>query len=300
MAVSAVIPHQNSGDLLDRCLDALAACHSVDEVVVADEGSTDGSVERAARRTRVRVVESPGRGFAVAMNAGIAVAAGEWLLLMNSDAFVRPDTVERLRRRLEEEPRLALCGAALLEPSGAPSKSHTYLFTLRRAFIDALNIRPTVPSTGEGLQFVEAVFPTCALARRSAIEAVGGFDERFLFYYEDMDLCRRLHDAGWQQAVDWDAAAVHVSGGSTSVRQRQRWFRQYHESRLVYLRKHYPRGWLAYLAVWAPKAFAHAFAWRARAVARHLRRDRAGESVAREWASSFAASAVPLRRPVTG
>ncbi len=300
MAVSAIIPHRNSGELLDRCLDALAVCRGVDEVVVADEGSTDGSAERAAVRDGVRVIESPGRGFAVAMNAGIDVARGEWLLLMNSDAFVRPDTVERLRRRLENDPRLALCGAALVEPTGEPSKSHTYLFTLRRAFVDALNIRPAIPSTGEGIQLVEAVFPTCALARRSAVESVGGFDERFLFYYEDMDLCRRLHSAGWEQAVDWDATAVHVGGGSTSAGQRQRWFRQYHESRLVYLRKHYPRGWLAYLALWAPKALVHALAWRVRAAVRHRRRDAAGESVAREWASSFVASAFPFRRPLTG
>lgn len=295
MRVSVVIPHRNSGDLLERCLDALAAARGVDEVIVADEHSTDGSAERAAARPGVRVVQSPGAGFAVAMNAGIRAAGGELLLLMNSDAFVRPDTVERLRRRLEENPRLALCGAALVDESGRRAKTHHYLFTLRRALVDALGFRPPIRQEGTGLERVEAVFPTCALARREAIEEVGGFDERFRFYYEDMDLSRRLAAAGWEQAVDWDAEAVHVGGGSTSSAGPQRWFRQYHESRLAYLRKHYPRGWLLYITLWAPKALLHALVWRVRAGVCQLRADTAGATTAGEWASSFRRSALPLR-----
>ena len=294
MGVSAVIPHRNSGELLDRCLDALAAGRGVDEVIIADEASTDGSAERAAARPGVRVIQSPGAGFAVAMNAAVEAAQGEWLLLANSDSFVRPDTVERLRRRLEENPRLALCGAALVDEQGKRTKTHHYLFTLRRALVDALGIRPVLPQDGSGLERVEAVLPTCALARREAIEGVGGFDERFLFYYEDMDLVRRLARAGWEQAVDWDAEAVHVGGGSTSSGRPQRWFRQYHASRLLYLRKHYPRGWLLYIALWAPKALAHSLAWRVRAAVRGLRADAAGATVAREWASAFRQAVLPL------
>ncbi len=294
MGVSAVIPHRNSGDLLARCLDALAAASGIDEVIVADEDSTDGSVEQAAGHPGVRVVESPGAGFAVAMNAGIEAAQGEWLLLLNSDSFVRPDTVERLLRRLEESPRLALCGAALVDLEGKRTKTHHYLFTLRRALADALGVRPVLRQEGEGLGRVEAVFPTCALARRRALEEVGLFDERFPFYYEDMDLSRRLARAGWEQAVDWNAEAVHVGGGSTLSAGPGRWFRRYHASRLIYLRKHYPRGWVLYLAVWAPKAALHALAWRLRAARRRLGGDEGGERVAREWASAFRHAVLPL------
>src|SRR5215468_3076300 len=89
--VSAVIPHRNSGELLERCVDALLAARGVDEIVVADEASTDGSVDRVAAKPRVLVVESTRRGFSAAMNAGVEAAAGDRLLLLNSDAFVRPD-----------------------------------------------------------------------------------------------------------------------------------------------------------------------------------------------------------------
>jgi hypothetical protein len=277
-------------------VDALAAALGVDEVVVADEGSTDGSADAVAGRSLVRVVQSPGRGFAVAANAGIAAARGDRLLLVNSDAFVRADTVESLARRLDEDPRLALCGSALVDETGARAKTHSYGFTLGRALLDALGVRPPLRQEGRGLEPVEAVFPTCALARREAVEEVGGFDERFLFYYEDQDLCRRLALAGWRQAVDWDAEAVHVGGGSTSGRAPQRWFRQYHASRLVYLRKHYPRGWRLYAALWALKASVHALAWSVRAVvAGRLRSDAQGAELAREWAEAFGRTVFPAR-----
>lgn len=295
MAVSAVIPHRNSGLLLDRCLDALADAVSVDEVVVADEESTDGSVERATARPGVRVIASPGEGFAVAINAAIAAARGRWLLLLGSDAFVRPDTVERLRRRLEEEPGLALCGAALVNGDGERTKTHQRLFTLSRAVADALGYRPQVPQEGQGLAHVEAVFPNCALARREAIDQVGGFDERFRFYYEDMDLCRRLAAAGWEMAVDWDAEAVHLAGGSTLSHGQRWWLPQYHRSRLVYLRKHHRRGWLLYAAFWVPKAALHTLGWRFRELVRTMRDDAEGAESAREWAEAFRASILPLR-----
>src|SRR5262249_45338409 len=138
--VSAVIPHRNSGELLERCVDALLAARGVDEIVVADEASTDGSVDPGAAKPRALVAGARRRGFSAAIKAGVEAAAGDRLLLLNSDAFVRPDTVERLQRRLDENPRLALCGAGLVDEHGARAKSHTYLFTLPRALIDTLNI----------------------------------------------------------------------------------------------------------------------------------------------------------------
>ena len=293
MPVSAVIPHRNSGELLERCVDALLAARGVDQIVVADEGSTDGSVERVAGKAKVRVVESTRRGFAAAMNAAISTATGDRLLLLNSDAFVRPDTVERLSRRLDENPRLALCGAALVNPDGTRTKTHTDLFTLFRAMIDTLNIRPPIAQDGRGLVRVQAVLPTCALARREVIEQIGGFDERFVFYYEDLDVSLRLAQAGWEQAIDWDAEAVHVGGGSTSAGAQQRWFAQYHRSRVLYMQKHYPRGWRVYTVFWAAKASVHVATWTARAALNQARGDRAGEVLAREWAGAFRASIWP-------
>ena len=294
MTVSAVIPHRNSGPNLARCLDALAG-NGADEVVVVDEASTDGSVERAAARPGVRVIASPGSGFAVAANTGIGAARGERILLVGSDAFVRPDTVTRLLDALERNPRLAACGAALLNEDGTRSKTYARLFTLGAALADALGYRPSVAQEGRGITRVPAVFPNCLLARRDALEEVGGFDERFRFYYEDMDLCRRLARAGWQLGVEWDAEAVHEGGGSTKTPGPGGWFRQYHESRLAYLRKHYPRAWVIYAALWTLKAALHVLGWRVRALVLRLREDAAGERLARDWAEAFRGTVLPSR-----
>ena len=295
MPASAVIPHRNSGDLLARCVDALLAAEGIDEIVVADEGSTDGSVESVADRPSVRVVQSPGRGFATAANAGISAAKGARLLLVNSDAFVERDTVRRLEARLDDAPRLALCGAALIDEHGQPAKTQSEILTLGRALADALGYRAHPRRTGSGLEVVEAVLPTCALARREALEQVGGFDGRFFFYYEDTDLCRRLAQAGWEQAVDWEARAVHLTGGSTSRRLPHRWFHEYHRSRFVYLRKHYPRSWTIYAAVWVPKVLVHWFGWSLRARLSRLHGDVSTATSAREWAAAFRRTMLAFR-----
>jgi GT2 family glycosyltransferase len=291
--VSALIPHRNSGELLGRCVEALEAGGGVDEIVVADEASTDGSVERVAGRAGVRVIPSERRGYAAALNAGIEAARGRFLLLMNSDAFIGPGTAERLRRRLEENPRVALCGAALVDEHGERTKTHSYRLTLRRALLDAIGVTPPLAQQGDGLTRVEAVFPTCTMARREALEEMGPFDERFRFSYEDMDMAMRLAAAGWEQAVDWEAEAVHVGGGSTSRHDPQSYFRTFHESRLTFLRKHYPRGWRLYAVLWALKASALMLGWTARVLVRRARGDRAGAGTAREWARAFRRSVVP-------
>ncbi len=291
---SAVIPHRNSGTLLGRCVEALlSSSGGLDEIVVADEASSDGSVEQVVALPHVRVVESSRRGFAAAINAGVEATSAERVLLLNSDAFVRPDTLERLGRRLDEDPKLAICGASLVDEDGVRAKTHTFLFTFWRAMVDTLNIRPRLAQEGTGLMYTQAVLPTCALVRREAFDEVGGFDERFVFYYEDLDFSLRIARAGWRQAIDWDAEAVHVGGGSTSQNAPQRWFVQFHRSRLIYMKKHYPGLWLVYALFWAVKAWVHVGTWTAHAWMARLRGDRSREVYARAWASAMRSSAWP-------
>ncbi len=241
MSVAAIIPNKDGGRLLERCLDALARASGVDDVLVVDDGSSDGSPERAAARG-VAVGRSDGSGFAAAVNQGVAATGAEYLLVLNSDAFVEPDTVVLLAAALDEEPRLALCGAGLADGSGARAKSHGDLLTLRRAVEIALAVPGRQPPETPGVQEVEFVPLACALVRRSAFVAVGGLDEGYPFYFEDYDLCWRLRAAGWLTAVRWEARAVHVGGGSSSAQRPAAWLPVYHAGRLRYLRRRYPRG----------------------------------------------------------
>lgn len=267
----------------------------VDETLVVDDASADAT-RQIALEHGATVLDGPLRGFDAAVNLGVAAARNDLILLLNSDAFVRPDTVQKLLEDLGRDERIALCGPALLEGDGTPSKTHSLLLTLPRALADALGFRFSVRQEGAGLELVEAVWPTCALARRAALDDVGGLDERFHFYYGDMDLSRRLAAAGWRQAVDWDAEAVHLAGESTSRHDQPRWFESYHAARLVYLRKHYPRTWGLYAVVWAVRAVLHGAVWLARAARLRARGDRAGADAAVAWAAAFVRSAAPAPR----
>ena len=259
--IGVVIPNRNGGEVLERCLDALAASHGIGEIVVVDDGSTDGSAERAAAREEVRVLPSPGSGFAAAVNAGVAAAGADYLLLLNSDCFVEPDTAERLRASLERDPRLGLCAAALVGEDGSRAKTCDRLVGMHRAVREALSLQLPPLEEGRGVARVAFVPLACALVRRAAWDSVGGLDERYRFYFEDHDLCWRLTRAGWGLAVDWDARAIHLEGGSSRARDPQVWFTQFHESRMRYLRKRYPRSWPVYAALWIPSALLHAVAW---------------------------------------
>lgn len=259
--IAAVVPNRNGAGVLERCLDALAAAEGVNEVVVVDDGSTDGSGKRAAERPGISVLPSPGSGFAAAVNAGAAATQAEHLLILNSDCFVEPDTASRLAAALERDASLGLCAAALVREDGSRAKTFDRQVTMVRALREAVSLHlPALPE-GSGVATVPFVPLACALVSRRAWESIGGLDSRYRFYFEDHDLCWRLTRAGWKIAVDWEARAVHVEGGSSKAGDPQRWFSQFHESRMRYLRKRYPRLWLVYAVLWVPSALAHAAAW---------------------------------------
>jgi N-acetylglucosaminyl-diphospho-decaprenol L-rhamnosyltransferase len=274
--LSAVIPNRDGASVLPRCLEHLAAAR-VDEVIVVDDGSRDDSPERAAA-LGARVVHSPRPGFSAAVNHGVATARGSLLLVLNSDAFVHPETPVLLAGALDADPRLGGCAAALSDEEGRRASTFGRDLTLFEAIRKALSLPSPAPAELGGVQDVEFVPLACVLVRREAWEAVGGLDERYRFYFEDHDLCWRLRRAGYRLAVSWDARAVHLEGGSSRARGPHPWFRQYHESRLRYLRKRYPLAWPLYLLVWVPSALAHSLLWLGR-----------GDPA---WASAYARSAL--------
>lgn len=289
--LSVVIPNRDGGALLERCLEALAAAERVHEVIVVDDGSRDGSPERASE-LGAQLSRSPGRGFAAAVNHGVSRARGEHVLILNSDAFVEPGTPRRLAEALDRHPELALVGGGLVDALGARTRSHGHDLKLVRALGLSLHLSTPPPPEHGQLQPVAFVPLACAAVRRSAYTAVDGLDERFHFYFEDHDLCWRLRRAGWTVAVRWDARALHEGGGSSRAHGAAPWMRQFHESRLRYVRKRYPLLWPAYLTVSVPSLLAHAALWLARALRSAAGGDRAGTARDRAWAAAYLRAAL--------
>jgi N-acetylglucosaminyl-diphospho-decaprenol L-rhamnosyltransferase len=300
--ISAVIPTFNGGALLERCLDAVAAAPEVNEVVVLDGGSDDGSPARAAQRERVRVLRLPGTSVQSRINRGVTDARNETVLLLNDDAYVDPETPGRLAEVMADRPAVAVVGASLRWMDGSPQRSVGRYRTLRNETLTALPLgrlmsfplRRGVPSPKPaGLDSTTWVPLCCAAVRRSAFLNLGGFDERYSFYFDDHDFCRRVVERGLEILIRWDAGAVHVGGGGTTASDPHGWFGRYQENRFRYLKKWYPRSWRLYVPVWAARAGVHAAAWRLRARYRRLRADAEGESRAREWARVFIQTARP-------
>jgi N-acetylglucosaminyl-diphospho-decaprenol L-rhamnosyltransferase len=301
--LSAIIPTYNSGELLPRCLDALAAAPQIDDIVVLDGGSTDSAPERATERPGVRVLRLPGSLVASRFNVGMEQVRNELVLILDDDSYVDPGTPSRLVEALEQRPRLALLQPRLRYGDGREQKSGSHYKTLLNETLGSVGlmrllrrIEPGALSPKDSGVEPATWVPLCgALVRRSAFQEIGGFDDRFRFYFDDQDFCRRLVEAGWEIAVCWDAGAVHLKGAATAVKDPTSWFGEYQANRFVYLRKHYPRAWLLFAVVWAVRAPLHAVGWWLRALARQARSDAEGARLARQWARVFSATALPPR-----
>jgi GT2 family glycosyltransferase len=277
--IAVVIPNRNGRELVGRSVEAALAA-GADEVVVVDDASSDDSPAEAAS-AGARVLTSPGRGFSAAVNFGIASTSGPLVLILNGDCFLEPDALDALRSALEGDEGIGICGASMVDVDGTPAKSCGALISLGTALNSALTGRGgrAPAAAGHGVQRVPFVPLACALLRRSDLERVGGLDDGYVFYFEDHDLCWQLTRIGRGPAVCWDARATHVGGASTSRRDPQGWFRQYHASRARYMRKRYPVGWLVYALVWPPLALLRAARWLAR-----------GGAEGRSWAKAYVAA----------
>ncbi|HEY2371359.1 MAG TPA: glycosyltransferase family 2 protein [Gaiellaceae bacterium] len=246
--VSAVVVSFNSRPHLERCLDSVL--DSVDDTIVVDSGSTDGSAELIRQRfPSVQVLEVENRGFGAAMNAGVAASDGEYLLLLNADTWAANGAVAALVRCLETGPRIAVAGPRLLNPDGSLQRSVRGFPTPWRLVTEYFFLRWFAPRSralnafyGAGFDHrsqrdAEFLVGAVLLVRRSAFEEAGGFDTDFFMFNEEVDLCYRLTQSGWRIVFCPEAEFTHVGGASTTPV----WSSMYREqlrSHLRFLDKH--------------------------------------------------------------
>ena len=243
--VAAVVVNYESDGALARCVTDLAAVGPA-ELVVVDNGSTDGSVATASAEVPGLQVLTPGRnlGYGAGVNRGVAATTAPLVLVCNPDLEVPPDAVGALVAVLDADPRWALVGPLVRTPEGgrypsarrfpslvdAAGHALLGLFAPDNRFTRAYQRSELDDATVEARE-ADWVSGACFLVRRAAFEAVGGFDEAYFMYAEDVDLCWRIGRAGWRVAYAPAAEVIHLQGRSTD-RHPYRMIFEHHRSLL--------------------------------------------------------------------
>jgi N-acetylglucosaminyl-diphospho-decaprenol L-rhamnosyltransferase len=252
--LTIVIVSWNVGELLRRCLQSILATELDVEVVVVDNASIDGSPEmvRAAFPQVRLIANDENRGFTAANNQGLAVAQGRCLLLLNPDTEVVADALATMVRYLEAHPAVGALGPRLLFPDGRQQPSRRRFPTLATALVESTVIQEwwaenrilrryyMADTPDDAVQPVDWVVGACLLVRRDVYEQVGGLDEGFFMYSEELDWCKRIKDAGWEVVYLPTATVIHHEGKSSEQVVPARHIR-FQTSKVRYFRKHH--GW---------------------------------------------------------
>ena len=231
--VTVAIVNWNGERFLDRCLSALLAQTVMPhEIILVDNASTDASIKIVRRFSSVRLLaQNENLGFAHGNNLAIKAAdvESEWIALLNPDAFPKPRWLEKLLSAVRDYPEFDVFGSKLLAAADPDVLDGAG---------DAYHMSGLVWRMGHGVpvssfpEQVREVFSPCAAAalyRRSALVKMGGFDENFFCYVEDVDLGFRLRLAGYRCIYVPDSVAYHIGSGTTGGKHNN--FTVYHGHR---------------------------------------------------------------------
>jgi GT2 family glycosyltransferase len=238
--VTVVVVAYDALPWLERCLESVRGRPTI----LVDHGSTDGTVELVRERfPEVRVLERENRGMGAGNNAGIREAEGRYVFLLNPDAWVVDDALDRLVAFADEHPDAAVVGPRLRNPDGTLQRSVRGEPTLWRVATEYLFVRKLAPRSRllnplyaggfdhARVREAEWLSGPALLVRREAIAAVGLFDEAFFMFGEETDWLTRFRRAGWKVLFFPGAEVVHVGGAThggrlyvENLRGHLRWF----------------------------------------------------------------------------
>jgi len=255
--VSVIIVNWNTRDELRECLRSLHPSLHPDvqaEIIVVDNASWDDSVAMVKREfPEVKLIENRlNEGFGKAHNRAAQVAQGRYLLLLNSDARAHPGALKQLVDYADAHPDVGIIAPKVLNPDGSLQYScrrfpvyEAGLFRntlLGRLFPQNRFVRDYLMTDFDHAHTMEVDWVSgCAMMiRRETWHQLGGFDEQFFMYCEDVDLCWRAHEAGWKVVYHPDAVVTHAIGRSTD-KAVNAMIRQFHHSHRLFFQKHYAR-----------------------------------------------------------
>ena len=259
--VTYCVVNTEQRELLGRCLDAVARERAAvpfdTEVLVLDNASADGSAELARAHAAVDEVIALSRRTAKSANDSelLRRARGRFGLLLNEDSELLPGATGALHAAMAVRPRSGAAVARLVRPDGRVQPSAWRFPTTATALAGAafLHRQLTVQSRGDAVREVDWAQSAALLVRTAAAAEVGWLDETFFVYGEEVDFCRRLHDAGWSTLFVPQATAIHHEQLATGGVPERR-IVEFSRNRERYLRKHERGGTVAavrWLTAWA-------------------------------------------------
>jgi N-acetylglucosaminyl-diphospho-decaprenol L-rhamnosyltransferase len=249
--VSIILLSWNVRELLRACLRSLPLDDPLLEVIVVDAGSGDGSAElvRTEFPSVQLVASSENLGYSRGNNLGLARARGRYLFVLNPDTVVLPGSLEAMRAYMDAHPPVGVVGPQLLWPDQSVQATRRRFPTLATAFFESTWLQPLAPRqlldhfyaadlpAGE-TQEVDWVVGAALYVRRAAYEQVGGLDEGFFMYSEELDWQRRIRAAGWRCVYLPTARVVHYEARSSAQVPAATHIR-FNTSKVHYVRKYH-------------------------------------------------------------
>lgn len=257
---SIIIVAADSGPLLRRCVACALASDAALEVILVDNASVDGEPARIKAThlgdARLRTLHGATNiGFGPACNKGAAMARGDVLVFLNPDCELPSTFVRAVRNAVGARTDIGLLGVTVCDPDGPPARGNrrrdpylrralasiTGLARLESRWPALAGIEMRSAANAPSIESVEAVSGACMILPRAIFDLVQGFDEGYFLHAEDLDLCRRVRDAGFQVAIAHDVHVIHARGSSSSRRP-------------IFVARHKHRGMWRYFSKFDPAA----------------------------------------------
>ena len=271
ITLSIIIVNWNVKALLAKCLDSILQ-GSDDlslEIIVVDSASTDGSVSMIqAQYPTVRVMaQQENIGFTRGNNLALAVAQGRYVLLLNPDTEIIGNMLQQMIAYLEAHPTVGIVGPHTLNTDGTTQSSRRRFPQVWTAFLESTWLQPLAPkawldryyindSPDRATLEVDWVQGHALMARRAVYDQIGGLDDGYVMFYEELDWCKRAKSAGWQVVYVGDAQVIHHGGKSTEQASARKHI-LFNQSKIRYFRKHHGivvavllRGFLLAMFAW--------------------------------------------------
>ncbi|MBL8161660.1 MAG: glycosyltransferase family 2 protein [Anaerolineae bacterium] len=248
--LSIIIVSWNVSALLKACLHSIGVHDSI-EIIVVDSGSSDDTVEmmRSTFPNVKLLAQGDNLGFTRCNNIGLAASSGRYVLLLNPDTEVIGDALEQMIAYLDAHPEVGIVGPHTLNSDGSHQSTRRRFPTLAVGLFESTWLQAFAPTALLDRYYVreQADDATCEvdwvqgsalMARREVYEQIGGLDEGYVMYSEEMDWCKRAKLAGWRVAYLGSARIIH-HGGKSSEQANARKHIWFQESKLRYFRKYH-------------------------------------------------------------